>query len=777
MDWSPDGARIVSVPSGQVSVTFTDGQKPERATFTGRVAYVWDPATGRDLIHLRGHDDNVASARFNPAGTRIVTASWDGTARIWNAVSGKELHVLKGHTNSLLTALFSPDGKRVLTVCTQEERSAFDRDRVTGKAPPDQNPNTDPGPTTRPFRFEGSSGGMSGRSVQAPDPAFARLWDADTGQQVGELALDPRAGWKYGRPPRPRLAAYSPDSGRVAIGFDDLVEVWPAAGGAPEHVFVEDLRQVRALAFAPDGGRLAAAGDRGVVAVWDLRTGTREHRLEDHQRDHPVTALEFSDFGRRLVSAGTDQTARVWEVRTGKELAVLRGHARPVVGAHFLDADTVLTAGDRTVRVWSVPAPRPVSTPLAEPDPPGGRLGKWFGTAPARHTDLVTALAFAPDGRSVFTGSYDRTVRQWDPATGRQLARFPTPLQDNIRGIAVGPAGVVYVGTDTILPNWRTDPAVYRWEPAAGRVDPILRGVLVSVEDLELSPDGRRLLVLGAEHYWNAHKTVPMFAAWDTATGKRLWDAPPTADVHERLRPRFSPDGRTVVYWTDRPDELALYDAATGARVRALAMPKWSNGIQTPQGFRGPRWGEVRFSPDGRVVVGQASGESDLWFWDPATGELLGSFRFPRDTTAWGARTAFTPDSRRLAVTAGPAVQVIDVPTRTGVHLLRGHEDNVTALAFSPDGSKLLTGSDDQTAALWDVESGRLVTVYRGRAGAINLVAYSPDGTRVATVGAQELLARVWPVDVVPAFEKLKPRELTPAERVRYELTAGGRRE
>ena len=83
------------------TVTFTDGQKPDRATFTDRVAYVWDTATGRDVLHLRGHDDKVASARFSPDGSKIVTASWDETARIWDAATGKELHVLRGHTRSL----------------------------------------------------------------------------------------------------------------------------------------------------------------------------------------------------------------------------------------------------------------------------------------------------------------------------------------------------------------------------------------------------------------------------------------------------------------------------------------------------------------------------------------------------------------------------------------------------------------------------------------------------------------------------------------------------
>ena len=114
---------------------------------------------------------------------------------------------------------------------------------------------------------------------------------------------------------------------------------------------------------------------------------------------------------------------------------------------------------------------------------------------------------------------------------------------------------------------------------------------------------------------------------------------------------------------------------------------------------------------------------------------------------------------------------MLDVATRRGWQLLRGHEAEVNAVAFSPDGSRLLTGSDDHSAILWDVATGRILAVYKGHPGPVHLVAYSPDGARVATASTDPL-ARVWPVDLLPEFEQRKPRELTPLERQRYELPA-----
>jgi WD40 repeat protein len=392
----------------------------------------------------------------------------------------------------------------------------------------------------------------------------------------------------------------------------------------------------------------------------------------------------------------------------------------------------------------------------------------------------------------------DRTVRRWDAATGRQTALVLSELRGQVRDLRVAPGGEVYADSDAnyFFSEQGEDrqthlSTVHRWDPATGKAARFLKGQKAVISFMELSPDGRRLLLLrtnreleyrpGARNQFEfqttfSNKPADVVTVWDTGTGERLCALPPPESYQEAPRPRFSPDGATVVYLTERSDELALYDARTGRRVRALAIPEWGQGVPKASGARGPQWEEVQFSPDGRIVIGRRSAERLVWFWDAATGGLRGSYA-PRDGSLAGAFSrqhllAFSPDSKRLALVADRAVQVVDVETRTAVRLLTGHEARVTALAYSPDGTRLLTGSEDKTAALWDVETGRLLTVYRGHAGAVNLLAYSPDGTRVATASGAEPLARVWPVDIVPAFEKRKPRELTAAERVRYELPA-----
>ena len=66
-------------------------------------------------LNLSGHESEVTSAAFSPDGARIVTASWDETARIWDAATGKEITVLRGHESEVTSAAFSPDGARIVT--------------------------------------------------------------------------------------------------------------------------------------------------------------------------------------------------------------------------------------------------------------------------------------------------------------------------------------------------------------------------------------------------------------------------------------------------------------------------------------------------------------------------------------------------------------------------------------------------------------------------------------------------------------------------------------
>jgi WD40 repeat protein len=95
-EFSPDGSRIVSASE--------DG-----------TLKVWDAVTGADLLTLFGHTGEASACAFSPDGRFIVSGSYDETLKVWEAATGAEVHTLSGHTTMVNSCAFSPDGKWIVS--------------------------------------------------------------------------------------------------------------------------------------------------------------------------------------------------------------------------------------------------------------------------------------------------------------------------------------------------------------------------------------------------------------------------------------------------------------------------------------------------------------------------------------------------------------------------------------------------------------------------------------------------------------------------------------
>ena len=117
--------KIFHHPAGVTHATFNPSGDRIVTSSYDKTARIWDLSSDTETAVLRGHEGPVERAEFSPDGSRIVTAARDGTARIWNATSGEELFVLQP-VGKFPTAIFSPNGNRVLTAGENSDASLWD---------------------------------------------------------------------------------------------------------------------------------------------------------------------------------------------------------------------------------------------------------------------------------------------------------------------------------------------------------------------------------------------------------------------------------------------------------------------------------------------------------------------------------------------------------------------------------------------------------------------------------------------------------------------------
>jgi len=114
----------------------------------------------------------------------------------------------------------------------------------------------------------------------------------------------------------------------------------------------------------------------------------------------------------------------------------------------------------------------------------------------------------------------------------------------------------------------------------------------------------------------------------------------------------------------------------------------------------------------------------------------------------WSA--AFSPDGARVVTASDDkTARIWDVATGKAIAVLSGHSQVVTSAAFSPDGERVVTASEDNTARLWDAKTGAAIAVLRGHSSAVRSPAFSPDGARVVTA-SWDRTARIWDVSAIP---------------------------
>jgi WD40 repeat protein len=483
--------------------------------------------------------------------------------------------------------------------------------------------------------------------------------------------------------------AFNSESTIVVTASDDRsVRLWLAATGAPLRVLDGHEGCVNSACFSPDDELIASASADNTVRVWDAKTG--EERAVCREHFNAAHSVSWSPAGALCVSGGADGRVVVFSASNGQAVRVFRGHTDWVTCVQWCADGLRIASGsnDRTVRVWDWEERSTDIRPVL------------------RHRSAVRALAWSPDSRWVAFAAA-RSVTVWCTVTSRELWEF--------RGHHADVTAVAWSADGALVASGAADSCVRVWSIETGLPLLCLKGHASDVQAVRWLPvhdgGGRCALV----------------STSDDATA-RVWEWEADAVLSDAQGAGLVVD---LALGEDEKGLPADSGEAHGVRVRVLrGHTAWVTACAlAPSG----EW-LATASQDRTVRVW------DTREWRPA-GELGG-----HDDAVTAVDWAPAAD-RVLTGSLDRAVRVFGWRGGALLSVLRVHHDCVRAVAWHPrDAALIASGGDDESAVASSLPALSERCRYEGHLGSVAAMAFSPDGQLLAT-GSEDGGVRIFAAD------------------------------
>jgi WD40 repeat protein/serine/threonine protein kinase len=569
----------------------------------------------------------------------------------------------------------------------------------------------------------------------------------------------------------------SDDNRLFVANVDGTVSVWDVDQRQVIQTFSGGHTQpILNIELNADNSILATASADNTVILWDVETGAQLRTLLGHTG--AINGISFSPNGASLVSGSTDSTAIIWNVADGTARRTLTSDSRNAVRSvnYSPDGRYILVIADDAMRLWDnssntflefAGSPSRIRGGVFSPD--GTQIlisGSTQDSTPqlwdvnrrtllpitfTAHSAPVNNVTFSPDGNSVLSSSDDFSLILSDASSGTLVGRLAAHNNRVTDGTFSNDGRYIF--------SVSSSGEIYEWDilQSSDRQDFVNPNTQqsTSLSDAIYSPNGSQVI---------ASLDNGNLVVWDAESREVVsdfrFDRPRTNETHIVLSPESTEDNLIVAWGSTN---LSLINLSDGAILRTLTDENDDAFVKSIDfNTDGSRvlWGGGFFF---RETLPDFTRAGIMTIWDTQTGEFIQRFDVNtldeegnliegvnRAITA----VAFTPDGR-FVLSGGEdgSITLWDVESGEPIRQFTGHADIITQILLNREGTQVLTSSLDRAAILWNFEDGQLLRRFTGHLGGVNGVDFNSNETAIVT-GANDSRIFIWDIETGQALQR-----------------------
>ena len=573
------------------------------------------------------------------------------------------------------------------------------------------------------------SGGGRDKSV--------KLWSVEAGKEIRSINMDEEV----------KDATLSPDGETIAIAYGSTlynggISIYSAETGQRLATKTYKKTPIKVV-FSEDGRYIVAGGWEGRVMVYDSRLRSLIRSMDQGKS---IWALAVSSDSKYIVAGDRNNLVKLWSLSNGKLLKTL-SHSGIVNTVAFSPENVHFASGadDKIVKVWTVKGKRPVKTLSlgkgvdaiafskdGQKMIAGGHRGLLKAWSTSTWTELVDydagrerpgrqyvyALAVSPDNRHMVAGGIGGPISMWDANSGEMIPRFETKMVNRNNRSIMSPRG-----NTLITGNLGPEKHVKIFDFPSGRITRKFDEAQ-GMSAAEYSPDGQYL----AYSMYGGNKVV-LRSTQDHQTVREF----PQDTIVRHLR--YGPNGRYLLTG-ENTNAVKLFDISSGRLIKSFK----------PHAYR---LHDIVFSHDGKYFATSGLGASKVQndkqntvnIWETATQRLVRGF--VRDQTTLVVALGFSPDNRYLITSgADKELKFWNIQTGSLSKSFKGHTNWAYALDVNVRKNEILSGSNDNTLKIWDL-NGRVKRTLKGHTAALFSASYTPSGKYIVS-GGKDGTSRFW---------------------------------